>query len=244
MWTDREAGDDRAPGLFPVDRPLHVAAGIRDTAMAGRGRHVASQVVQVHVQALEELERPSPRAVEGDGEGRTLAAGQEPAGQDVHRLHQVVEPAEVDGGLGDVLRTVPVGLDVALDDSGPKLGWPRCRVLREVPKDRRVGPAGAGLDPLGAHEDAGMISGAGRPSRSSSWERRPHPPRRPCGRVYRLKPRALAAPRHPDLERGAFARVLIQERADQAGDHLAAGSAGRRSTTAASSRWSSGCSPP
>jgi hypothetical protein len=72
-------GDDRAPGLVAVDHPLNVAAGIRDAAMAGRGRHVAGQVVQIHVQALEEPERPAPRAVEGDGEGRTLDTGQEAA---------------------------------------------------------------------------------------------------------------------------------------------------------------------
>jgi hypothetical protein len=48
--------------------------------MTGRGRQIAGQVVQVHVQALEELERPAPHAVEGDGEGRTLDAGQEAAG--------------------------------------------------------------------------------------------------------------------------------------------------------------------
>jgi hypothetical protein len=66
-------------GLVAADQPLRVVAGIRDAALADRSRHVARQVV--HVQALEELERPAPRAVEGDREGRTLAAGQDAAGQ-------------------------------------------------------------------------------------------------------------------------------------------------------------------
>ena len=150
-------GDDRAPGRVAVDHALHVTAGIGDATMAGGGRHVAGQVVQVDVQTLEELERPASRTVEGDRKGRTLAAGQEAAGQDVHRLHQVVEPAEVDGGLGGALHTVPVGLDVALDDRGPELGLRQCRRLREVPKDLCVGPAGAGLELLRAHENVGMI---------------------------------------------------------------------------------------
>ena len=91
--------------------------------------------------------------------GRECAGGvaQERPREGVHRLDQVAELAEVDGGLGGVLGPVPVGLDVPLDDGGPELGGRHRGVLREVAKNGRVGPAGAGLELLGADEDLGVV---------------------------------------------------------------------------------------
>ena len=108
--------------------------------------------------SVEELKRAAPRAEERRDEGRTLDAGQDAAGQDIHRLDQLVELAEVDGGLRGVLAAAPVGLDVAVDDGGAKFGGGHRGVLREIREDRRVRPARAGLDLLGPHEDLGMVT--------------------------------------------------------------------------------------
>jgi hypothetical protein len=54
-------GQDRALGLRAIDEPLHVAARVGDAAVAGRGREMAGQVVQIDVQALVELERATAR---------------------------------------------------------------------------------------------------------------------------------------------------------------------------------------
>jgi hypothetical protein len=150
-------GDDRAPGLLAVDHPLHIAAGLGDTAQAGGSREVAGQVVQIHVQAIEELERPAPRAVENRGEGRILQTSQKPARKNIHRPHELIELAEVDRGLRGVLGAMAVGLGVATDHGRPELRRRHRGLGGEIAEDRRVGPARARLDLLRAHEDVGVI---------------------------------------------------------------------------------------
>ena len=63
--------NDRAPGSLAVDHPLNIATGGGHATIAGGGGQVASEVVQIHVQAVEELERPATRAVNGRGKRRS-----------------------------------------------------------------------------------------------------------------------------------------------------------------------------
>src|SRR3990167_6427655 len=111
-------GDEGAPRAPALDGRAHGAAGLTDGARVGGPAKLHGEVVEVHIRVLEEVKRAAPGQMQRGGDMRPADVAQERPGEGVHRLDQVAELAEVDGGLGGVLGPVPVGLDVPLDDGG------------------------------------------------------------------------------------------------------------------------------